>query len=1169
MSYYNSSNYLPSFFKHVSEGGKSVSLTLNDITGSNFENVNSFGYDPDGSGLKSTQQLNVDWTKFENHTFFMSAEAKVNLAFEQIINNYPFDGNRQEIENFFTNLTGFDKWVFDRFPKYKGQLHFSGTQIGENPSNGYASKLGTWIGVKDIQGALFPALSPNANAQTSVLNPKNGKSLSIELHLKVPEILTNGTQVLLQKIDSGYNHGFSICLNSLASTTQGEIQFDVFSGSSGLTATTKINKGTFNHLCFVFDRNSKIGNIKIYNNESLVSQSDKKSQINDLEINSSDLIIGSGSQYYVNGVLINPQQTLSASIDELRIFHSVRTLEQQKLYAKKSIYSTEDLKLYYKFNEPPPPLSPISGDITNSIILDSSGNSLHSYITNFLAVLREDATQDNKSKMTYERNDMSPVLFPAQQDVVSLNVELLTSASSYDLENPNLITRLIPRHYLTEGAQSEGLSFAEENNNEPYSGNGIPGQGQINNVQVLLSLLYIWAKFFDEIKLFLDAFSTLRTVDYDINQSIPNNLLFDVAKHYGFYIPPIFNNSTIEQYLFAENIDPLIKGNESLSIRSIQHEILRRILINLPAVIRSKGTQHSIKAFLRAVGIDPDSSMRFREYGGPNYRKLQNPRDLKSDITGIVTFISSSLVVSNYLSGSRIEPGYPKPQGTFVLAKTSDFGYHGISNSKNDGLFTSGSWTFECDYKYNLLTVPLLSTTQSLARMCVTGSMFYHSPGIVANLVAYYDKLPKLTLFLRPGNADAAPLFKLTLNLPKDTLFNGDIWNVSFGCDRNDSINSIASSSYFIRAGTQNENDVLYYTTSSYFYELDSTVPEQVTNLNVFRSLDQTNNTNSSGSFICIGSNQNFKTFANANFLNNTDFATDSAARSSAFDGRAMKLRFWSKGLSEAEWIEHVRNYQSVGVNDPLTNFNYEKVASGSFEKLRLDSLTKQQIKKADVLGSIVFLDFSENKMDLSGSGFPTDVNCITPEIIRYTHLSPYFDEPITNEKIRVRGYNDEKLISQNLWASKTPVYEILRSEPPQDDVRFSIDFSLVDSLNRDIINMFSSFDELSNYIGRPELLFSPDYPDLEKLRNLYFNKLKTKLNFKAFMEFYSWFDSSISVFIQQLIPRKTFFKGSNFIIESHMLERNKHEYYYSDMYKIQSKIKPNLIVFDFKPKKY
>jgi hypothetical protein len=472
-------------------------------------------------------------------------------------------------------------------------------------------------------------------------------------------------------------------------------------------------------------------------------------------------------------------------------------------------------------------------------------------------------------------------------------------------------------------------------------------------------------------------------------------------------------------------------------------------------------------------------------------------------------------------------------------------------------LFTSGSWTFESNVKYNITAIPLSSTTQSLCRLCVTGSGV-ENPGVIANLIGYYNNndTSTLSLFLRPGNNTNAPLLKMSLDLPTGSLFGGDIWNVSFGCKRNDdidatsSVTSIVSSSYFLRASTQNDSEIRYLvTTSSYFYEL--TGSGSPLDSNVFRTLDTTYNTNVSGTFITMGYSQTIPagTTSTYKFLNNSLIVPEDA-RVTNFDGRISQVRFWSRALSEKEWTEHTRNYQSLGTEDPRKNYNYATTPSGSFGRLRLNSFAKQQtVIASGSLGEITFIDFSENSMHMKGRGFPTDKNCVVPEIIRYSYLSPYFDEALSEDKIRARGYKSDELIDKYPWASRAPVHEIVHSEAPQDDPRFSIEFSLVDSLNRDITNMFSTFESLENFIGNPELVYSPDYPDLEKLRNVYFNRLKDKLNFKAFFEFYSWFDSSISNFIQQLLPKKTVYKGTNFLVESHMLERHKQEYYSSEIY--------------------
>ena len=55
----------------------------------------TFRYDSPGSPIKSTQQLNVDFSDFSQHTFFNSAGAKTQKAFDRIINKMPFDGKNQ------------------------------------------------------------------------------------------------------------------------------------------------------------------------------------------------------------------------------------------------------------------------------------------------------------------------------------------------------------------------------------------------------------------------------------------------------------------------------------------------------------------------------------------------------------------------------------------------------------------------------------------------------------------------------------------------------------------------------------------------------------------------------------------------------------------------------------------------------------------------------------------------------------------------------------------------------------------------------------------------------------------------------------------------------------------------------------------------------------------
>jgi hypothetical protein len=251
--------------RSIIEGARPVSMKGEDTADTNVQSTSSFFYDPPTLGLKSTQQLNVDWSRFENHTFFNSAEVNVNVAFDQIINNFPFDGTRREVESFFEKLTGWERYVYDRFPKNVGYLFFSGTRVGED-TNG---TKGTWISVNDYAGGMLPDLSKTKTGLT-VVDPQT-KSFSIELQLFVPAQQNSGS-VVCQKM-SAATQGFNLRLEPTSSTTTCVAKFTVVSGGISLETSASLTKGQFNHVCVVYNRESSLNRLEFFNNEQLAATS--------------------------------------------------------------------------------------------------------------------------------------------------------------------------------------------------------------------------------------------------------------------------------------------------------------------------------------------------------------------------------------------------------------------------------------------------------------------------------------------------------------------------------------------------------------------------------------------------------------------------------------------------------------------------------------------------------------------------------------------------------------------------------------------------------------------------------------------------------------------------------------------------------------------------------
>jgi hypothetical protein len=546
----------------------------------------------------------------------------------------------------------------------------------------------------------------------------------------------------------------------------------------------------------------------------------------------------------------------------------------------------------------------------------------------------------------------------------------------------------------------------------------------------------------------------------------------------------------------------------------VQNQIWRRILINLRDITQSKGTLNSIKSFVRAAGINPDTTFRIREFGSTMRESLVDARDARVEVAAALDFSgSTATITSPFLSGTRTEPGWPWPEG-----------------SDSDKLFTSGSFTFEGTYRMPYKT----PVTQSLVRMM---SNVLALDNCILNVVAINSAdNPRIKLCARPSSDVNGPYFELPLT--GVDIFDNEQWHIACGRFRNDdpSIQSDVSASYFLSARKQNFGDIVAeHYTSSYFVE-DTDFSRN--------TLQATDPARSICPWLEFGTGS-ISTATNA-FLNSIPSSTQEA-RSAGFTGRISQARFWSKGLSVAELQEHSRNFKSLGVETPQVNFNFNTSRTGSFERLRLDYSMDQVLTQSNTTGSFTVFDFSQNELHGSGSSFENSAQVVKPETFYYSMLTPHYDSVSSNNKVRPRSFIDPDNVGSG--QSVAPLYVLPPRDQPRDDARLSIDFSVVDALNEDIVKLFATFEEIESALGRPEMLYSPDYPRLSALRQIYFQRLTGIMNLKGFFEFFKWFDESMGKFIEQLVPQKTDFRGINYVIEPHALERAKLQHQSAEQY--------------------
>jgi hypothetical protein len=422
--------------------------------------------------------------------------------------------------------------------------------------------------------------------------------------------------------------------------------------------------------------------------------------------------------------------------------------------------------------------------------------------------------------------------------------------------------------------------------------------------------------------------------------------------------------------------------------------------------------------------------------------------------------------------------------------------------------------------------------------MHVTGTSSPSSThGVIFNIVATTGSFSTINAYVASDTSGAAPL--IALHLTGANVFDGNRWHVSLSRTRSDDPSgavSVLSSSYTLRcARVSAGGTATFYSASGYF-------TEGATANNAQQALSSYN---TSGSFIVFGSQS---LGLDSRFLNNASFSSE--VRATQFSGKMHSARFWSKALTDEEFSEHARSFRSLGVQNPLVNFGFNTTSSGSFQKLRMDLSCDQDTTGSSASGEITLLDMSQQRRDGFGAGFERSKLVIKPEIQSFSQISTRFDLRQTTDKVRVRSFSEAENLLRFPDSLPAPLYGQIKSEPPVSDNRFAVEASAVDALNDDIIKLISSLDFFESALGDPRVLNEEDYPDLERLQRIYFNRLTSKPDLKAMYDVFKWVSDSLGGLIVQLVPMNSVFLGISYIVESHVAERARVKYGFDAVYK-------------------
>lgn len=128
-------------------------------------------------------------------------------------------------------------------------------------------------------------------------------------------------------------------------------------------------------------------------------------------------------------------------------------------------------------------------------------------------------------------------------------------------------------------------------------------------------IFQIYGRSFDQIKQFIDALAYMNSVNYNVGNDIPSQLLANLAQTLGWSsnFSPITDEDFLES-VFGNTNTPTYPGYaRALTPTELNYAFYRNLILNSAYLFKSKGTRRSIEFMMRLIGA-PESLIEYNEH---------------------------------------------------------------------------------------------------------------------------------------------------------------------------------------------------------------------------------------------------------------------------------------------------------------------------------------------------------------------------------------------------------------------------------------------------------------------------------------------------------------------------------------------------------------------------
>jgi hypothetical protein len=655
---------------------------------------------------------------------------------------------------------------------------------------------------------------------------------------------------------------------------------------------------------------------------------------------------------------------------------------------------------------------------------------------------------------------------------------IILSASTYDNNNKDNLLFSIPEY------------LRDDSDNEPY--------------ELFVSMV---GQHYDNIWIYYKDITNKYNADNRLYYGISNDIVADAIRDFGVKLyQNNFSNEdlytaflglTPEGGLFPfpnitgslptpsgfEYVDVLISAsNNYMPLDDVNKSLYKRIYHNIPYLLKTKGTLPGLRALITSYGV-PDTILRINEYGGKDKVNTNDWDYWQNEFNYAFNTSGSNFISSSWSLNTSWNAPNDVPATLMFRFKTEGLSQTNIPYSQSLWYGDGGS----------------------AVTLTYTGSA-YISGSHSGSIIDPYYQYAHLTFF--PDTSISTQTASVYL-----PFYDGGWWSVMV--TKNSDTYTLYSQNKIYEGGDNGtilgfkESSSVTFTSPNWNNTFTSYFPVS------FSALNSTGYDIASYDVdIYDGTGSLFGSYI-------------------PFSGSYQEIRYYTVPINENVFVDYTMNPHSIEGNS-------------------LNSAPNELAFRASVGGEQYIAPISIHPK-VTGSwitthSFASDSDFYydaTPNFIPNREYT-FADQPVAgirntiSDKIRIENNVMPEGDTLSPFMALSQMANVSQSYT-QNINYLEVAFSPTNEINEDIVDQLGYFN-IGEYIGDPRQRFDlyNTYPDLDRLRNDYFEKYTKNYNLTDFIRLIKFFDNSLFKMIRDFVPARTSL-ASGIVIKQHLLERNKY----------------------------